>query len=444
MPGYYDGDTNWRVGFMPTTPGSWNYRTSSPDPDLDGHTGTVQAAASDQRGLLAGDPAHPDKWRYADGTFVVPIGVFANAMLDDATEGEFVALADFLRDNELQLLNFRLSEHDLAFTDVGGRQMDLGLWRRLERRLEILTERGLGVDVMLYTDDAGRPSFGPRSDAERLLIRYAVARLASFPVVLFNSGIDLSEYRDAAWVDWYGEQVRGLDPYGHPVSSRYGSGSGGRAMVGQTYNSVGDRNSTMSGLLAAYARGDGVPAANNDNFSEDLDGLNGHTREDIRRTGWKATVAGGVAFHVRHNTLYCPRGITECDRYFPIAQAPSLLDAAGWLRLVNPFVRDRLGATFGEMEPDAALVDGAGAKYALADGARTRILVLLLGNADTWDRGDGGPVTVRLGGVSGTFDASWFDPRTGGETTAGAVEGGADRVLSPPNGDDWLLLLRRR
>ena len=34
---------------------------------------------------------------------------------------------------------------------------------------------------------------------------------------------------------------------------------GNLIMDGQTYNSVGDRNSTMAGLLAAYARGDGIP-----------------------------------------------------------------------------------------------------------------------------------------------------------------------------------------
>ena len=62
----------------------------------------------------------------------------------------------------------------------------------------------------------------------------------------------------------------------------------------------------MSGLLAAYARGDALPAANDDNWSEDLDGINGHTPHDIRRAAWKAVVAGGIGFSVRHNTLYCP------------------------------------------------------------------------------------------------------------------------------------------
>ena len=444
LPGYYDGNHTWKIGFMPTEVGRWTYLTSSGDTDLDGITGRVDAVASGHPGLLAADAAHPNKWKYADGKHVVPIGVFVSAMLDEATARQWAAMADFLRDHHLQLLNFRICEHDLAFAAVGALQMNLPLWQRLERRMDLLADRGLGVDVMLYTDDAGRPSFGPQSAAERLLIRYMVARLASYPVVMFNSGIDVAEYRDRNWVNWYGRHVRDLDPYGHPVSSRYTGGSGNLAMKGQTYNSVGDRNSAIEALIDAYDARDDIPAANNDNWSEDLAGnINGHTRADIRRAGWKATVAGGVGFHVRHDTLNCFGALTECDRYFDAAALPDQFDAGPWLRRVNPFVNERLGETFAAMEPAPALVDASGGKYALADPARTRILYLLMGRNDTWDSGDGGSVTVKLAGEIGTYDATWFDPRTGTETHAGTLAAGSDRTLDPPNSDDWLLLLEQ-
>jgi hypothetical protein len=321
--------------------------------------------------------------------------------------------------------------------------MNLALWRRLEARMEKLTARNIAVTVMLFTDDSGKPSFPGRSAAEKLLIRYCVARLVGFPGVIFNSGIDISEYRDNGWVDWYGEQVRSLDPYGHPVSSRRGGGSGEHVMAGQTYNSVGDRNSSMSGLLAAYARGDALPAANDDNWSEDLDGINGHTPHDIRRAAWKAVVAGGIGFSVRHNTLYCPGRISECDRYFPIISVDKELDAATWLAMVNPFVRQRLGKIYNEMHPAHELIDTSGGKYALADASRTRILCLLLGRDDTWDPGEGDAITLELDHIVGQFTASWFDPRSGTERTAGRVTGGAARQLHPPDDQDWILLLER-
>ena len=444
LPGYYDGNNTWKIGFMPTKVGDWTYKTSSPNGALSGQTGTVNAVASGHKGLLARDKSHPDKWRFSDGPYAVPIGVFVNAMLEEASAPTFSAMADFVRDNNMHLLNFRISEHDKAFDNIGGQTMHLGRWKRLENRMEILTERGLGVDIMLYTDDAGKPSFGPKSPQEKLLIRYTVARLCGFPSVFFNSGIDLIEYRDQAWVNWYGNKVKSLDPYGHPVSSRYGAGSGNLKMTGQTYNSKGGRNSKMIDIQAAYAPGDGVPAANNDNWSEDLPGnINGHTPADIRRALWKATVAGGMAMHIRHNTLFCPAGITECDRYFHIASLHEELNSEQWLAHVAPFIEQHLGTTFGSMEPSPGLVGGGGGKYALADPARNRILYFLLGQGDTWDNSDGGPATAKLGGVNGTFEGIRINPRTGNVTPAGTFTGGTNHTLTPPNTHDWVFVLKR-
>jgi len=443
LPGFYAGGEMWKVGFMPTRTGTWNWTSNSSDSDLNGLSGSVVVASSGHPGLLRAAAGHPNKWRYEDGDYVVPIGIFANAMLDDASMDQFIAMADFMQANNIAILNFRISEHDKAFQDVGQRTMNLDLWDRLEARMDVLAERGLGVDIMLYTDDAGTPSFGPQSAAEQLLIRYTVARLSGYPVVLFNTGIDLAEYRDQAWVDWFGQQVKSLDPYGHPVSSRYGGGSGMLKMNGQTYNSVGARNSTMSDLLAAFDLGDGVPAANNDNWSEDMEGLNGHTVADIRRGAWKATVAGGVAIHIRNNVLFCPGGITECDRYFHIATIQEEIESEGYLRLINPFIRDHLGETFGAMVPAPSLIGPGGAKYALADPARDRILILLVGQQDSWDPGDGGAVEARLQGLNGSYSASWFDPRAGTVSSAGTLNAGQSHVMAPPNTDDWILLLKK-
>ena len=447
LPGYYDGSNQWKIGFMPTKLGQWTYATSSADPDLTNKTGTINCVSSGHAGLLAADPAHPDKWKYADGNHVVPIGVFISAMLDDATSQEWAMMASFVRDNELQLLNFRISEDDLAFSSARSLRMHLPRWQRLEERLEVLTEHGLGVDIMLYTDDSGKPSFAPYSTAEQLLIRYTVARLASFPVVMFNSGIDVFEYRDRTWVNWYGQQVRSLEPYGHPVSSRYTRGSGGLVMKGQTYNSLGDRNSTISNLLIAYNASDNIPAANNDNWSEDLAGNeNGHTREDIRRAGWKATVAGGVAFHVRHNQTNCFGDLlTECDSYFDASMLANQLDAETWLRLINPFVQDHLGESFGEMSPVSSLADNSKKQYALADPLRSTILYWKTSAADTCDPFDHDNMEVKLTGLVDSYRANWFDPRDGALTSAGELAGGIDYSLSPPNNqtDDWVLLLIR-
>jgi hypothetical protein len=441
LPGYYAGADAWRIAFMPTRTGEWTWVTSSGDPDLDGQTGSVDTISSSSHGMLASDATHPRKWRYTDGDYVVPIGVFIQIMHGAGSTAEFEAMADFLQTNNLQLINFRLCEQDICFSDVGALKMDLALWDRLEERLEILAERDLGVDIMLYTDDGGKPSYAGQSATEQFLIRYMVARLASFPVVLFNTGIDIWEYRDSTWHDWYGNFVKSLDPYDHPVSSRGSSGSDESFMSAgvRTYNSVGDRNSVIGQLLDAFDA-DSVPAANNDNWGEQRTGINGHTPEDIRRAGWKGTIAGGVGFHVRHNENNdCANGVTSnCDNPFTVAGIAEDLDSEQWLALVNPFVNTRLGASFGEMVPEPGLV---GNGYALADPGRFRILYFLMGVNDSWDSGNGGQVTLKLDGLPATYDAIWLDSRTGVETDIGSFAGGSQYLLDPPSTDDWVLLL---
>jgi len=63
------------------------------------------------------------------------------------------------------------------------------------------------------------------------------------------------------------------------------------------------------------------------------------------------------------------------------------------------------------------------------------------GSNDSWDSGPSGSMTLQLSGVSGDYTATWFDPRTGNETSAGVISGGSSRNLSPPSQDDWVLLL---
>ena len=64
-----------------------------------------------------------------------------------------------------------------------------------------------------------------------------------------------------------------------------------------------------------------------------------------------------------------------------------------------------------------------------------------MGQNDSFDKGDGGPITLKLSQVKGVFESVWFDPRTGDELPNGSLSGGQDYVVDPPSKDDWVLLL---
>lgn len=437
LPGYYAGNDTWKVGFMPTRTGQWTYVTTSQDGDLNGKTASFTAVDSGNPGMLKAAAANSRKWKYSDGPYVAPLAFRFDVFQEDGTIQRFTRIADFLNDDvQGQMLEFTLRNQ--VYADASQRKLNLARWDRLEERMEVLAQRGLGVHLMLYSDDAQEPTWGARSPEERLLIRYLVARLAAYPVVIFNSGIDLAEYRDRAWVDWFGQQVRALDPYGHPVSSRYGGGSGNMVMAGQTFDSRGDRLAILEDMTS-YFQAASIPVSMDDAWSENAPEAEKRGKDfsehDIRRAIWKTVMAGGLGAIIRGSVFQ------NEDMWFRMADFETDLESEQYLKLINPFIAAKLGDTFGEMVPERSLVSSSGGKYALADPARTRILYFLMGRHDRYDSGDGGPITVRLGSLSAGYQAFWFDPRTGKETSIASLAGGRDHTLNPPSTDDWVLML---
>lgn len=436
IPGFYAGNNQWKIAFMPTKLGTWTYQTSSSDSNLNGVSGSVNAIASGHPGMLKASPSNPKKWKFTDGPYVLPIGLLFSVFLESASTSQFTQAADFLKNSVGgNLFNFRLTNK--AFTgNYQNHQFDLTLWDRLDQRMEILTQRGLGVMIMPYTDDSGKPPWGAQSNTEKLLIRYMVARLASFPIVMFNTGIDINEYRNGSWINWYGQQVQSLDPYGHPISSRHGGGSGNNVMSTQTYDSRGASTAKINELLGFFNNAN-VPVAVDDNWGEQFTRGN-FSPSDIRRAFWKCVIRGGLGSHVRDNTKTDFSGANDPDAWFHYSNMSSKLESEQWLKLINPFIENDLGDTFGNMVPESPLVTNG---YAMSDSSRSKILYFLMGKNDKFDSGNGGAVTVKLSGLSQSYLASWFDPRSGNKTSLGTLSGGQNHSLVPPSSDDWVLLL---
>ncbi len=443
MPGYYAGSDQWRVAFMPTKVGTWTYTTISSDPELNEVEGSVDCVASGLPGMLASDPEHLGKWKYSDGDHAVPIALRMPIFSEPATVGEFEAAADFLQQNNIHLMETRLLEeygqfggrYDFVFEgDWRDHRFDLDVWDRMDERMEILTSRGLGAHVMFYSDDGGKPSWSGRSDTERLVIRYAVARLAAYPVVWFNSGIDVSEYRSCAAIDWMGTRLGELDPYNHPRSSRP-SGSELCEMANQTFSSEGYPLQARVDDMIDHFLDHSVPVSMDDAWGENRGSTRfaskDHSEHDIRRAFWKAVIAGGVGGLIRGSG----DGGSRNGMYY-INHVASDLESEQWLRLINPYLRDRFGEVFGEMVPDTSIVENG---YAISNPDKTHMLFLLIGEEDRWDPTDGGPVTVDLNGLSDSYTARWFDPRTGEEIDAGSVQGGDRTIMTAPTNDDWVL-----
>lgn len=445
LPGYYDGNDEWKIAFMPTLLGQWTYVTSSTDPELDGVTGSLNCVASGLPGMLVADSIDGRKWKFTDGPYVVPIALRLEFFSEPGSTSDITAAATFMSSNHIQMLETRLTEetgqfggrHDFIFQgNWQNHQFDLTIWDRMEQRMEVLTDYGLGGHIMFYSDQAGAPGWGGQSATEALVIRYAIARLASFPVVWFNTGIDVSEYRSQSDIDWFGQQIRNLDPYGHPISSRHGGGSGNIIMSGQTFNSWGDQKAFINTMTNHFLNAS-TPVSMDDAWGENRPSHQSKNfqPEDIRRAFWKCLLAGGLGGLIRSDGGGCGQ-----DGYFHFPCLAQDLESEQWLTLINPFLETQLGNTFATMIPAPALVSNG---YCLADPAGSKLVYFKTGVNDRWDPGNGGDITLKLSSLTGGYTATWFDPRTGAETpVAGSpFSGGSDYVVTPPDNDDWVIFL---
>ncbi|MBF0432825.1 MAG: DUF5060 domain-containing protein, partial [Fibrobacteria bacterium] len=350
LPGYYDGNDTWELGFMPIELGEWTYTTASTDPELNEKIGSINCVPSGLRGVLAADPENQKKWKFSDGPYVLPIALRQEFFSEPGTIEDFTEGAKFIASNNIHMFETRLLEqygrwengrHDYIFAgNWREHKFDVEKWDRMEERMEVLTEHGVGAHVMFYTDDDGTPEWGAKSATEELLIRYTVARLAGYPILLFNFGTDVGEYRNKDAINWWGNKVLEFDPYVHPVSSRHGGGTGDR-FENQTYDSEDSPNQAYIDQMINFFKSYDVPVSMDDAWGENRGSheYKDHTAEDIRRAFWKCLLAGGTGALMRGGG-----DGGEYTGFYYIGHVESDLESEQWLKHINPFIEKKLGS----------------------------------------------------------------------------------------------------
>jgi len=108
VDGFYDGDSIWRIRFMPESRGSWRFTTVSSDPDLAGKSGSfvVVAPGPGNHGpVVVHNQYH---FAYADATSYIPLGTTLYNWLNRDRDLEIRTLATLSRNpfNKARFLVF--------------------------------------------------------------------------------------------------------------------------------------------------------------------------------------------------------------------------------------------------------------------------------------------------------------------------------------------------
>jgi hypothetical protein len=301
----------------------------------------------------------------------------------------------------------------------------------------------------------------------RLYYRELVARFGHALALNWNLGEESTQTPDEQRA--MAAAFRALDPYGHLVVIHTHPGDQdlvhgpllgkGSALTGASLQNHWDvahqrvlkwrRESAKAGrpwVVANDEQGDAALGVPPDPGFEGFPGRakekgnspSGEGREydlhDVRRhTLWGTLMAGGAGveyyfgYSLPQNDLLCEDWRSR-ERSWDFA------------RIALEFFRDER-IPIAEMEPADALVGNAAeddSRYGFAKPGEVYLVYLP----------KGGKAELDLAGAAGRFRVEWLDPRKGGRLLKGSVSevaGGASVSLgTPPAGDDWLAVVRRR
>ncbi|MCX6903273.1 MAG: DUF5060 domain-containing protein [Verrucomicrobia bacterium] len=240
VPGFYDGDGQYRVRFMPEKQGVWKYQTVSDAPELSGKSGTFTAmkpAGGNHGPVRVTNTFH---FAYADGLPFKQIGTTCYAWthqpgaLQEQTL-QTLAASPF---NKIRFCVFpkryAWNTNEPPMYPFEGRPRNFNTTRfnpaffqHFERRILDLQKLGLEADIiLLHPYDGGAWGFDrmtPQED-ERYL-RYVAARLAAFRNVWWSLANEYDFMKHKTEDDWerIGQLVARTDPFHHLLSIHNGT-----------------------------------------------------------------------------------------------------------------------------------------------------------------------------------------------------------------------------
>ncbi|MEN2739651.1 DUF5060 domain-containing protein [Microbacterium sp. X-17] len=212
--GFYDGDGQYRIRFLPTRPGTWSFTTGSTARSLNAIVGSVHVDAGSAPGPVRADGTH---FTYADGRPFVPIGTTLYAWTHQEEEHERETLVSLAASPFTKVRMCVFPKHynltrsepprfPFPHDDDGEwdtTRFDPEFFRHLESRIIDLAQLGIQADVILFHpyDRWGFQSMGTAADDR--YTRYLVRRLAGFANVWWSLANEYDLMPDKRDHDWH-------------------------------------------------------------------------------------------------------------------------------------------------------------------------------------------------------------------------------------------------
>lgn len=468
--GFFDGDGSgggdyqtgnvWRLRFMPTEVGEWNYTYSWTD-GTPGGNGSFNCTEADAgKGLLRAYKDNP-RWFAYGGTepvFLKSYHLYYEGLLYHDLQWtvdhvyEPLIAAGY---NHLQLYYFPTSWYDEGawkFADAPATQpkellftgsspsttMNLRVCNSMDEHIGWLNDRNVGMlGHQGFDGNTDGPRFHNLDAAEQeFYVKYMCARYAPYAMCKWNYTWETrGNEAELAWADLL---IR-YDPWGHARSyhDRYPD----YGPEGEADNHFHDERYTFANIenhvqdastpgnhepwthhLTTLASYEGKPV-----YMSEGNGLWrwfwGAQEYQIHRNAWAVTMAGGSFCWLGHTEGAASTGLFEWA------------DAAGRVDTLTEIMTEE--ATFHRMTPQDGLLSdivSGTTCYCLAETGEQYLVY----------KEEGGSFSLNV--ATGAYDAVWIDTRTNDRQPIGAIESGGGSVdFRLPNDDtEWLLMVRKQ
>ncbi|WP_339316669.1 DUF5060 domain-containing protein [Paenibacillus sp. FSL R10-2734] len=239
VSGFYNGEGNYLIRFMPDQVGQWHYRTASNCEELVGSEGSFQCV------MPSGNNHGPVRVRndyhfeYADGKPYIPVGTtsygwahqqqgLVEQTLQSLAEGPF----NKVRMCVLPHYSKFSSEHIPCFPFAGSpteswdfHRFNPAYFQMIEKNIIALLELGIEADIILLHPYNKQWGFDRMpAEVDDAYVKYVMNRLGAYRNVWWSLANEFDFMAEKTMEDWHriGQLIQENDPYGRLCSNHNG------------------------------------------------------------------------------------------------------------------------------------------------------------------------------------------------------------------------------
>lgn len=229
--GFYDGDKTWRIRFMPSEVGEWDYVIHSADPDLNKKSGNITCINPNKPYLHSPIKIKGHHFFHSDGTPKFLISTRMSCIYADPNVWN--EIINFLKEYKINRVLFMMGGVAGTVKDLYGDGLDF--WKY---NIEKFRSIDAFIDMLRKSDIIASPYFyyfndgvqrGMTEEQDKAYIKYGMARFGAYANVMpvlsneveqkyTDRNSEKYDLKSHEWANEMGEFLSKLAVFGVPVS----------------------------------------------------------------------------------------------------------------------------------------------------------------------------------------------------------------------------------